>query len=1438
MNIQNSFRTKERDAIFTSITGSTGNIVEVFGAPMVGKSSLIDQVVQEIASFDFTYGKRTLCYRIQCKNIYTLQDLFAQISTVLCPDKFQTATEDLKNFYDMNYILQHIKKTVDTFPRSRHILVFHKCESFHANGSSHSFLSFLGEIVTTLQCTDLNFHLVFSTYKRFSLSGYRTSLVNVGMLIDPVDILHLLKQYVPGVDVIPYVYICQRYLCLPGAIVQLATQYVSKNVYMPKVLEHFLRRDLTFLTQIFQSRLIEVYDWLTKYELECISRINSTGCNPFCKDFVESLLGHDKRGSRSYHSLVTNLVIEEFDHSNQLFVHPLVLYKCSLDRPVTGQECLNKVNSYTQFIGRILVKAEKNIQLHGVRGQPYGCHRLDWPNIKHLFLTALQGDFKDIFRVAVVARRLMMVLDPNDAKRFYGGLYRTTETYGSPRESAVMEACLGHITASGAGVDFRRALEHLDSALDTLETSGPTFFYKWALRKKAIILYRMSRYPESKIFFQQAKSVRHEIVLPPSDKQTFCVSDLQVLEDDLIGEIYETIPMIFSGENEEALKKMMTLYETIHDRYTDHPDYDVLLNSIGLAFQRGYQDLPRALEWYTKSLKQRSLLVRINPQSMLVTLNNIAMIKLRTGDLAGAECDLQKALTILREGIWYQYNTALTLTHLAETQVKLKKFQDAYVSSMQSDEILKKIYQKNDYRLKINLGMFHYKLLLGDSKKMDCDIEAMTDLGLKLEKHMSDDSHHYLMSIYEHGLVVSWAVSMDKFKKYKDELLKHVEENSLVKEVLGKTEVSSGRQSLLAGHRLFIDYLKNTDLKDLELQKLMDNLTLSCPICKTINEVLGKDMWLKDFISCSFPQNIPGPEINNLIPFSSFSNISPINLCPLEEALACEVNHLNSLVRKNESELVYIFHPNISSHTNNNRTGMSIFVQNISCLSPNSLNSCIVNPSQSSSNLNLFHSLSSRSKHPLFVLNPSNSEVVAQSHKIDELYSYLTPEVLNPSGFLRLSHQERLQIISATQQNNSLSVGKELASVSQTEHQSPFVSYRSDEELNISESVANASISNASENLMSRVLTHHSELFGPRDVMVSVGHRLQSPLVTCPSGNGTLSHLVANVSRTFKSNEVQSALATSPSVSSGYSQMSLSIANISVSGQETEFQNPEVTSSPVLVAHAQHLPELMKSFVIIGPNQCKAQDFDNLSHSTAQTNLPSQPVINVLNESLTSPLVLSPSNSIRQKFPISSASTVDLSFGQCPSANSNLYALFPSFELSSLSSHGSFDHFLNLLGEQPEAMMDKLSAHVINQSACSSFEEIVVLSYPQEVSSPLEGSELDLRTMSSILSHLDYPSSLHSSTHCKELEEYFWVGDLHSQEHHDENLPSNPVYCLGSGEFLAELYASLADTGNRASSIAHASSAVPENDLNDSTEVVELRERYRPSIASQAIALQ
>uniref|UniRef100_A0A2C9LXK5 Prolyl 4-hydroxylase alpha-subunit N-terminal domain-containing protein n=1 Tax=Biomphalaria glabrata TaxID=6526 RepID=A0A2C9LXK5_BIOGL len=100
-----------------------------------------------------------------------------------------------------------------------------------------------------------------------------------------------------------------------------------------------------------------------------------------------------------------------------------------------------------------------------------------------------------------------------------------------------------------------------------------------------------------------------------------------------MGEIYETIPMIFSGENEEALKKMMTLYETIHDRYTDHPDYDVLLNSIGLAFQRGYQDLSRALEWYTKSLKQRSLLVRINPQSMLVTLNNIAMIRLRTGDL-------------------------------------------------------------------------------------------------------------------------------------------------------------------------------------------------------------------------------------------------------------------------------------------------------------------------------------------------------------------------------------------------------------------------------------------------------------------------------------------------------------------------------------------------------------------------------------------------------------------------------------------------------------------------------------------------------------------------------------------------------------------------------------------------------------------------------------
>uniref|UniRef100_A0A2C9JLJ3 Uncharacterized protein n=1 Tax=Biomphalaria glabrata TaxID=6526 RepID=A0A2C9JLJ3_BIOGL len=832
MNDQSQFRLKEREAIQRAITGCNGNVIQVFGPPMVGKSCLIQQVVQEIAAADEAHGRETQCHDIWCKNIYTLQDLFNQIIQALYPNKAQTSNDDLGNSFDMQYILQQIKKLLCKSKLCRHILVFHKCESFHANGSSNSFLSFLGEIVTTLQCTDLNFHLVFSTYKRFSLSGYRTSQVNVGMLIDPVDIIYLLKQYAPGVDVIPYVYICQRYLCLPWAIVQLAVRYISQNVFWPETLELLITKDMKFYSKLFDTRVIEAFSWLTKYELELIALINSVGWNPYDRDLIEHLINQVEKGADSYFNLLTNLVIEEIDQSNLLFVHPFALYKCSLDCPVNEQESLCKTNSYTQFLGHVLIKAETNIQKHGIKGQTYGCPRMEWPYIKCLFHKALVGGFKDILRVAVVARRLIMVLYPNEAKQFYSGLYRTTHLYGSPRESAVMEACLGHITASGAGINFPLALEYLNSALDTLKVYGPTFFYKWTLRRKAIILYRISRYPEST-----------------------------------------------NG-----------------------------------------------------------------------------------------------------------------------------KFEEAYNLALKAEEILKTIYKNNDYRLKINLGIFHCRFLLGHfanqyrgADLMDRDLQTMVDLGASINKHMSDDSHNILLSIYEHGMVINWRVYPERFRAYKEMFMKHVEENSLVKEMLHKTEVLPGQQALLTGHQRFFDYLKVTE--DVELQKLLDMLALSCPICKCFNGVLGNEMWLKDFLS---PFQLQSPVIVSnekpvallLAPKGNFDNGSKCRHC---------------LVKQHNSEFVFNYHWAQRFPARNLTPGRLCCLQCSRDLNQILLSSCLVNPSQNTDSqyhsINLPASscvLSNRSF--CIVLNPSNinDKSSFQNYANISNIQNLVLHVINPSVSLHI----------------------------------------------------------------------------------------------------------------------------------------------------------------------------------------------------------------------------------------------------------------------------------------------------------------------------------------------------------------------------------------------------------------------------------------------------
>ncbi|KAH9524224.1 hypothetical protein Btru_053841 [Bulinus truncatus] len=864
-------RTQERQAIYESITRHTGNITQVFGPPLV---------IYQLQDVDRTNSEETVCHSLMCNTMYSLQELYNEMVKILWTELFQSSTWKWDFVCDLNFTLKQIKKVVRRSPKSRHVFVFHKCERFCERGKSPQFLCFLGEILNLFRSDTLKVNIVLSTYKKFPACGVRASLITVGLLTQKEDIFTLLSHYAPGLNVHPYINLCRRYLCLPGPIIHLATKYISSQFYAYSLVELICSKYECLSESLHPDDDVGHTNWLSGSEIELITMVAKTGSNPYSKETVQKIINaeHLNYGHSSYQTLVNNLVIEE--KGDNLTVHPLALFKCSTYAQ-TQRTLHGPTNSYTHLIGNIVTNAELNRQKHGKKGYTYGCSHLEWPEIKQLCLTAIQtGEFKDIFRVAVFAKRLIMVMYPNEAKQFYKGLYDTAQLYGSSREAAVMEALMGHTVASGAGIDFKEALVHLDSALDTLEESGPTFFYKWALRRKAIILFRMGNYQKSKDYFEQADKFRKVTPLPPSDQQTLSVTAIQEEEDNIIGQIYETIPMMNLGDDEDALKKCKDLYETINDRYDNHPDYEVLLNNIGLAIQRTGGSSKDALRMFEKSLKQRLLLVKINPLNLIVTLNNVAMLKFSAGKFVAAEKELLRGLEILREGYWYHHNCAIILTSLADVTVRLKKFKDAYDYLSQTEEILEKVNRDHQLRLEVNMKCVHIRLLLdsqGDTvcqskearQLLETQLEVIMDLGSRIKRRMGEDGRHHLMSAYEHGLVFNWRGS--KSNSYRDKLLGYVDENAAIRKAM-----DSGASSLLGNHRHFVRYVKNTREENWRLGEMMENINKSCSVCRNLNKILDQKMWLCERLAPLRPEvTLSSLEMSNIGQRTTYKLVIP-----------------------------------------------------------------------------------------------------------------------------------------------------------------------------------------------------------------------------------------------------------------------------------------------------------------------------------------------------------------------------------------------------------------------------------------------------------------------------------------------------------------------------------------------------------------------------------
>ncbi|KAH9524221.1 hypothetical protein Btru_053828 [Bulinus truncatus] len=348
--------------------------------------------------------KAMKCHHILCKNVSNFLGLLDLVqraihSTNLVQLKSQNAVHE-------------IRTVLKTDHRTHHIFVFYKCESLRISGHDLEFLNFIASIANLYWEEHLLVSVIFTTYMKFNIVGRNTELVQVGMLSDPLDILSLLEQYAPGVDVTEYVQLCLNLFGFPEGIIRISDVFLKNYLITlcSLCLKEFIINDVNFLTAIFSKREVEVRNWICESDLVLIMRCHPQMSMLFTEDYLREVYEY-LNPTHNYYQWTTSLarlrdnhVIIESPGTQQLTFHPLVIYFCMTRPALDGQSKITTTSDWNkQFLWRVLNKGEDYALAIERRYRYYGrWHELRPLLEKAIYQNSQDGSFSAFCKVLTV----------------------------------------------------------------------------------------------------------------------------------------------------------------------------------------------------------------------------------------------------------------------------------------------------------------------------------------------------------------------------------------------------------------------------------------------------------------------------------------------------------------------------------------------------------------------------------------------------------------------------------------------------------------------------------------------------------------------------------------------------------------------------------------------------------------------------------------------------------------------------------------------------------------------------------------------------------------------------------------------------------------------------------------------------------------------------
>lgn len=725
-------RHREREQVKTRLLQD--GVLLLYGQPLVGKSSLAIQVAEELREeYEDRQNPTFATFAVDCKDANNWPDVMLEICRSF--SLHETAANE-------NRLAATVLQQKSTLGCTKLLLLLLKLHGMRATGNdvtsmARTLRTLASGSVMTVVTSRRQLHL--PTCQRLNLSP---------MTLDEAS--ELLRYQAPDVNAEEFRDLLQRYCYgLPPLVLQVAELVTGDPLltFTAAELTQELADNPALLMEGLGQEAGQLYTKLSPEVQGHVSCIVTLLDGTFSQEALQAVTGVEdariKTLMRHLHEESSVIIDNE---SRRMRIEPLVLHHIRKLGHITADDQARL--RVVTLLGRVLTRAEHDLYVTG-QDTVYGHLHGDWPQLQHVLRQAIHctsDTYHAYLQVALKADKLLAKCFPHEALEFYRNMADAAGRYGTSRDLAVMRGLIGMaVTFSTAGTGWEEAVRYFHMALPVLQQERNSVCYLRLLCDIGVANFRINKLHESERYLQEAVSISQGVYVEDERELIFHLLRARSLL---------ALPSIFKGHLVESKALLLETLELCEQFSPFHPDKPIMINSLGLIYERGNEDQDKALHYYKQSLVERRRYQDVAPGDLVVTLNNVGMQYSRRGDHETALTYLAEAEAIRARDTRWHYHTALTQQHTGQVSMTMGDFKKAERHLLEAACVYSRCTPHHDVRGKVALSLAHIYVTrtICDVSQTRRYLQEVCQLAEDKETELSDTGLLVLMSAIQHSV--------------------------------------------------------------------------------------------------------------------------------------------------------------------------------------------------------------------------------------------------------------------------------------------------------------------------------------------------------------------------------------------------------------------------------------------------------------------------------------------------------------------------------------------------------------------------------------------------------------------------------------------------------------------------------------------------------------